>query len=155
MKIKVRNKLDLLIKDSGIRTYEEMAKRLTENQDYKVGRTTISRLARNENGSFSIEFIEAICNELDCLPGDIFETIISGADQEFVELLQSRLQPFRYGAIHLNRHHQEGKSSSVAAVSTKDEATPSVSKPTKPIANDLDDICGPKVTHLSTDRLKK
>jgi len=152
MKIKVRNKLDLLIKDSGVRSFEEMAQRLTENQGYEVGRTTISRLARNENGSFSIELIEAICNELGCLPGDIFETTISNADPEFVDVLQSRLQPFKYGAILVNRHsHDRGNNVSLQ----KDSVHESTKAQVESVADDLDLICGPKVTHMSKEKLKK
>ena len=152
MKIKVRNKLELLIKDSGVRSFEEMAQRLTDNQGYEVGRTTISRLARNENGSFSIDLIEAVCNELGCLPGDIFETTISDAEPEFVDVLQSRLQPFRYGAILINRHsHQSDKSGSGAKASSSERPKPEVES----VADDLDFIGGPNVTHMSKDKLKK
>ena len=71
MKITVRNKLGLLIKDSGVHSFEEMAKRLTKNQGYKTTRTTISRMARNENAAFPISFIEAVCNELGSSPNQV------------------------------------------------------------------------------------
>jgi len=152
MKIKIRNKLDLLIKDSGIRSFEDMAQRLSDNQGYKIGRTAISRLARNENGSFTVDMIEAICNELNCLPGDIFETTISDADPEFVDVLQSRLQPFRYGAILVNRHASQSEKEKH---NSTDHARPATTPEVQSFADDLDFVGGPKVSHMSKDRLKK
>jgi len=151
MKIKIRNKLELLIKDSGVRSFEEMAQRLTEHQGYEVGRTTISRLARNENGSFSIDLIEAICNELGCLPGDIFETTIANAEPDFVDVLQSRLQPFRYGAILINRHAQQAAKNGASSKGSADNQKSQIES----VADDLDFIGGPKVTHMSKNKLKK
>jgi hypothetical protein len=33
--------------------------------------------------------IEAICNELQCLPGDLFETIVTEASDEEINAIQS------------------------------------------------------------------
>lgn len=103
MKIKLRNRLEVLMKDSGVNSFEEMAQRLTQNQGCKITRTALSRKFRDQDVSLALSMIEAICNELQCLPGDIFETEVSGASETFVEELRTRLQPFRYGTIRLQK----------------------------------------------------
>jgi hypothetical protein len=42
--------------------------------------------------TLALSMIEAICNELQCLPGDLFETEVSDASRdEYVEELRTRL----------------------------------------------------------------
>ena len=38
MKIKLRNRLEVLMKDAGISTFEEMSERLTKNQQWSISR---------------------------------------------------------------------------------------------------------------------
>lgn len=146
MKIKLRNRLEVLMKDSGISTFEEMAERLTERQGWQISRSALSRKFRDDNVTLSLSMIEAICNELQCLPGDLFETNITDATGEQIDTLQSRVQPFRYGMIHKAKSADAFiDSSSPAAqvqqkVSAKDE--------------DLSDILGPGVSHLHVAKLK-
>ena len=85
MKIKLKNRLDVLMRDSGVRSVEEMAQRLTDNQKYKITRTPLSRKFKDEDVTLSLSMIEAICNELQCLPGDLFETEVSEATDEYVD----------------------------------------------------------------------
>ncbi|MCI1711078.1 MAG: helix-turn-helix transcriptional regulator [Chiayiivirga sp.] len=128
-----------------------MAQRLTQNQSCKITRTALSRKFRDQDVSLALSMIEAICNELQCLPGDIFETEISDASETFVEELRTRLQPFRYGTIRLQK---PGAAPDTAAASSPSEAAPEPSKKAKP-AVDLDAIAGPKVSHLHAGKLKK
>lgn len=154
MKIKLRNRLEVLMKDSGINTFEEMAQRLTQNQGWKIARTSLSRKFRDDDVSLTLKMVEAICNELQCLPGDIFETDIHDASEDFVEGLRTRLQPFRYGAIRMQKAGAD--SVGAAAPESRPTAVPA-SKPTgktKP-AVDLDDVVGPRVSHLNVGKLKK
>jgi len=153
MKIKLRNRLEVLMKDSGINSFEEMAQRLTQNQGWKIARTSLSRKFRDDDVSLTLKMVEAICNELQCLPGDIFETDVHEASEEFVEGLRTRLQPFRYGAIRM----QKAGADSVGAAVPDSTPTSAASKPTgkaKP-AVDLDDVVGPRVSHLNVGKLKK
>jgi len=156
MKIKLRNRLEVLMKDSGINSFEEMAQRLTQNQGWKTTRTSLSRKFRDDDVSLTLSMIEAICNELQCLPGDLFETNVSEASGAFVEELQARLQPFRYGMIRLLKPGTEaseahGVDESVTAPTTK------ASKPSSKArsAVNLDDVVGPRVSHLHAGKLKK
>lgn len=156
MKIRLRNRLEVLMKDSGISTFEEMAKRLSENQGLAITRTSISRKFRDDDVSLPLSLTQAICNELQCLPGDFFETEVIDAPEEFVDELRSRLQPFRYGVIRVRKAGAESDKTSV-----KDSAVPRTSSP-KSVAraapkptDDLDDIAGPRVSHLHVSKLKR
>lgn len=150
MKIKLRNRLEVLMKDSGISTFEEMAQRLTQNQGCKITRTALSRKFRDADVSLSLSMIEAICNELQCLPGDLFETDVAEASEHFVEEQRNRLQPFRYGTIRLQK---AGVVASDAPPAAADAPNPAAKKP-KP-AVDLDAVVGPRVSHLHAGKLKK
>lgn len=154
MKIKLRNRLEVLMKDCGVATFEEMAQRLANNQHWKTTRTSLSRKFRDDDVTLSLSLIEAICNELQCLPGDLFETEVSEASDEFVEDLRARLQPFRYGAIRLQR---KGSDSPTPVTKDKEQVlgkqTPTIGKSTPP--DSLDQVVGPRVTHLHVDKLKK
>ena len=159
MKIKLRNRLEVLMKDSGINTFEEMAQRLTQNQGMKITRTALSRKFRDEDVTLSLTMVQAICNELQCLPGDLFETDVSDATPEFVNELQSRLQPFRYGVIRLQRQGQEAteapqaQAPEAAATSKGSKGKAQAKGAAK--SNDVDDLEGPPVTHLHVGKLKK
>lgn len=89
MKIKLGNRLEVLMKDSGINTFEEMAQRLTENQGWPITRTALSRKFRSDDVSLSLSMIEAICNELQCLPGDLFETNVTEASRILLKSLEA------------------------------------------------------------------
>lgn len=82
MKVKLRNRLEVLMKDNGVSTFEEMAERMTNNQNWEITRSALSRKFRNPNPPLTLEIIAAICNELQCLPNDLFEIDISDATEE-------------------------------------------------------------------------
>lgn len=160
MKIKLRNRLEVLMKDSGVNSFEEMAQRLTANQGARITRTALSRKFRDEDVTLSLSMIEAICNELQCLPGDLFETSVSDASPAFVEELQSRLQPFRYGVIRLQKPKVEGEGDEEGTAATPAAAPipkpKSTAKKAVPVhAEGDDDLVGPKVSHLDVGKLKK
>ncbi|MDG0856812.1 helix-turn-helix domain-containing protein [Roseateles puraquae] len=156
MKIKLKNRLDVLMRDSGVRSVEEMAQRLTDNQKYKITRTPLSRKFKDEDVTLSLSMIEAICNELQCLPGDLFETEVSDATDEYIDELRSRLQPFRYGSIRLKKPGAPDSTDVPATGSAPaPRAAPAKGKKPAAAANDLDDIAGPKVTHMNAAALKK
>lgn len=155
MKIKLRNRLEVLMKDSGVSSFEEMAQRLTQNQRCKITRTALSRKFRDADVSLTLLMIEAICNELQCLPGDLFETEVSDASESFVEEQRNRLQPFRYGTIRLQKAGAAASeaSSPAPATTTTDTSGPAAKK-ARP-AVDLDAVVGPRVSHLHAGKLKK
>ena len=155
MKIKLRNRLEVLMKDSGIQTFEEMAQRLTDAQAWKITRTSLSRKFRDDDVTLALSMIEAICNELQCLPGDLFETNISEASEEFVDGLRSRLQPFRYGSIRMQKKSAEGADKGVPSEASAPAAdAPKPPKAAKP-APTTEDVAGPRVSHLNVAKLKR
>lgn len=154
MKIKLRNRLEVLMKDSGINSFEEMAQRLTQNQSWKIARTSLSRKFRDEDVSLTLKMVEAICNELQCLPGDIFETDIHDASEEFVDGLRTRLQPFRYGSIRMQKANAESTGVEITDSGPAPTPPPKPSSRVKP-AVDLDDVVGPRVSHLNAGKLKQ
>jgi DNA-binding Xre family transcriptional regulator len=159
MKIKLRNRLEVLMRDSGVKSIEEMAQRLTENQGYKITRTPLSRKFKDDDVQLPLSLIEALCNELQCLPGDLFETNVSDAPAEFVDDLRSRLQPFRYGTLRLAK---PGSASDAQAPAQEAAAPPAAASPEPTTARpkprlaeqNLDDLAGPKVTHLNAKKVK-
>ncbi len=157
MKIKLKNRLDVLMRDSGVRSVEEMAQRLTENQNYKITRTPLSRKFKDEDVTLSLSMIEAICNELQCLPGDLFETEVSDATDEYIDELRSRLQPFRYGSIRLKKPGapEPGETAIQQPESKTRVATQAIKSKQASGEIDLDDIAGPKVSHMNVGSLKK
>jgi DNA-binding Xre family transcriptional regulator len=158
MKIKLRNRLEVLMRDSGVKSIEEMAQRLTENQGYKITRTPLSRKFKDDDVQLPLSLIEALCNELQCLPGDLFETNVSDAPAEFVDDLRSRLQPFRYGTLRLAKPGSASDApapAQEAAAAPTAAAEPSTVRPKPRLAEkNLDDLAGPKVTHLNAKKVK-
>ena len=159
MKIKLKNRLEVLMRDSGVRSIEEMAQRLNENQRYKITRTPLSRKFKDDDVTLPLSLIEAICNELQCLPGDLFETNVTDATEGYVDEMRSRLQPFRYGSMRLRKagsaavaDPESEPSSAAQPGSTPKPARHKVSASVEP---ELDDIAGPKVTHMNIEALKK
>lgn len=159
MKIKLRNRLEVLMRDSGVKSIEEMAQRLTENQGYKITRTPLSRKFKDDDVQLPLSLIEALCNELQCLPGDLFETNVSDAPAEFVDDLRSRLQPFRYGTLRLAKPGAASDASAPAQdaavhpAAASPEPTTARPKP-RPAEKNIDDLAGPKVTHLNAKKVK-
>lgn len=153
MKIKLKNRLGVLIEDCGVKSIQEMANRLKANQGIEISRTPLSRKINDDDVTLTLSLIEAICNELQCLPGDLFETEISDVTEEYLEGLRSRLQPFRYGSIRLKRPGAEEPVAEPKAVPREPKQRP-VSKPAQ---DDIlaDDIAGPKVKHMNVAALKK
>ncbi len=148
MKIKLRNRLEVLMKDSGISTFEEMAERLTKNQHWSISRSALSRKFRDENPSLTMQMIEAICNELQCLPSDLFEVDISNASQDEIDDIQNRVLPFRYGTIRKGTTPPvEAEKSNIVTIQPE--------KTAKQTKVDLESILGPKVSHLHAGKLKK
>ena len=153
MKIKLKNRLGVLIEDCGVKSIQEMANRLKSNQGIEISRTPLSRKINDADVTLTLSLIEAICNELQCLPGDLFETEISDVTEEYLEGLRSRLQPFRYGSIRLKRPGAEEPVAEPKAVPREPKQRP-VSKPAQ--ADILaDDIAGPKVKHMNVAALQK
>lgn len=149
MKVKLKNRLEVLMKDSGISTFEEMSERLTQNQDWKISRSALSRKFRDDNPTLSLAMIEAICNEIQCLPGDLFETNVTEATEEEINAIQSRVQPFRYGMLH------KSLNTTKSHIEAEQQKTLDKQLAKQDDKVDLDSILGPKVSHLHAGKINK
>lgn len=148
MQIKLRNRLEVLMKDQGVSSFEEMAERLTNNQEWSISRSALSRKFRDNNVTLTLKMIEAICNELQCLPGDLFETQVADASDDDLAIIQNRVLPFRYGNIQkVSGQHGAGNDSGSVQ-------TGLVNPKKSPQVMDLSDVLGPSVSHLSVDKIK-
>lgn len=154
MKIKLKNRLGVLIEDCGVKSIQEMANRLKANQGIEISRTPLSRKINDGDVTLTLSLIEAICNELQCLPGDLFETEISDVTEEYLEGLRSRLQPFRYGSIRLKRPGAEEPVAEPNKAAPREAKQHHVPKPAQ-VEILADDIAGPKVKHMNVATLRK
>ena len=146
MKVKLRNRLEVLMKDNGVSTFEEMAERMTNNQNWEITRSALSRKFRNPNPPLTLEIIEAICNELQCLPNDLFEIEISDASEEDISDLQDRVLPFRYGQV-------KKLPSKEVEHETKIVVSPQQKRKHKVDSSVLEDVLGPNVSHLHKGKI--
>ena len=154
MKIKLRNRLEVLMKDAGISTFEEMSERLTKNQQWSISRSALSRKFRDENPSLTMEMIAAICNELQCLPSDLFEISISSASQEEIDDMQNRILPFRYGTIRKGVLTAAEDETTNTAASKPEKVIATQQPPTAPLAMvDLDSIIEKKETNIFSRKM--
>ncbi|MBS0456689.1 MAG: helix-turn-helix transcriptional regulator [Proteobacteria bacterium] len=157
MKIKLKNRIDVLMRDCGVRTVEELSRRLSRNQDYSITRTPLSRKVNSDDVQLPLSLIEALCNELQCLPGDLFQIDVVDATPEWVEEIQSRVPPFRYGSMRMRKPGELGSASDATPEAPVAVAGPVQSRPraSKPVDPTDDGLAGPKVTHLDVSKLKK
>jgi hypothetical protein len=73
MKIELKNRLHLLLRQRGIRSAAEFARRLATEQNYPVSRSHATRYVRADPPSIDLAFAIAACNLLQCLPSDLYE----------------------------------------------------------------------------------
>lgn len=154
MKIKLKNHIRVLMSDRGVKSWSDLAERLKSNQGYDITRTSISRQAQQDNPAYAMDLIEAICNELQCLPDALFNIEITEADSKELDRLRSRLQPFEYGSIHLAPPKSASPASSEEA-SGQTGPAPAAAPRKAPADPRLEKLLGPKVTHMSAAKLKK
>lgn len=154
MKIKLKNHIRVLMSDRGVTSWSDLADRLKRNQDYNITRTSISRQGQQENPAYALDLIEALCNELQCLPDGLFHIEITDADPAELERLRSRLQPFEYGRVHLGT---SGPNKAPALEKPgQEKVEPAAAGAEKPKADPvLDKLLGSKVTHMSKAKLRK
>lgn len=146
MKIRLKNNLQTLMKNRGCDSWSDLAERLRENQGYSITRTSLSRQSGRDSPAYSMDLIEAICNELQCLPDAIFHIEIDDADPMFIDRMNSRIQPFEFGAVHMKK---KAGSESPPELDAAEESGPDEEDPYD------DPLIARKVTHLSKNNLKK
>ncbi len=131
----------------GVTAWNVLSERLAKNQGFEMNRTSISRHGNKANPAYPLDFIEAICNELQCLPDALFHIDIEDAEERFLEDAQSRIMPFEFGQVRLRKVRSERTPDPEEKQSQVREANHDDSM--------LDEMLGPKVTHLSKAKLTK
>jgi len=99
MKITLKNNVRTTMTSRDITMWKDLAERLKNNQDYSITRTSLARQIEQETPAYSLSLIEALCNELQCLPNDLFRIEITEATAEDIRNLTRREKPFEFGHI--------------------------------------------------------
>ena len=72
MKITLANRMVLLLAERKIRMATDFARLLAEH-GYTISSSQASRYLKDEMPSMSLDFIQAVCNALNCTPNELFE----------------------------------------------------------------------------------
>lgn len=145
MKIKLTNNLSTTRESRGISTWTELSERLEEH-GYSLGRTTLARHAKKDSPGWKLELIEALCNEFQCLPNDLFNIEITDATEDDLRKLNRRSRGFEFGSI------ESATGASVTSSGAGESSPPGDVRPQKnDDADDFDDLVGEPLTgHLKT-----
>ncbi len=147
MKISLKNNVRTTMASRDITMWKDLAERLRGNQDYSISRTSLARQIDQETPAYSLKLIEALCNELQCLPNDLFQIEISDATPEDIRKLTRRDKPFEFG------HIIEAEGGQTTA---KESTKTALKQPPPEDDDDLDDeLVGGRVSHLSIDKVTK
>lgn len=75
MKLKIKNRLAVLLRQRQIRSASEFGRRMTL-AGYPISSSHASRYEKELPPAFDLEFINAACNVLQCLPSDLYEITV-------------------------------------------------------------------------------
>lgn len=149
MKIKLKNNVRTTMASRGISSWSELTRRLNEKQGYQVSRTSITRMVEQDDPAYPLKLIEALCNEFSCLPNDLFYIEINGANPDELQSITNRRQPFEFGHIT----QSDGNTTPTETVATEAQRIKPVVN-IKPDEDDIDELIGGKIRHLSARSLK-
>lgn len=146
MKITLKNNVRTTMASRDITMWKDLAERLKSNQGYSITRTSLARQIDQEAPAYSLSLIEALCNELQCLPNDLFRIEITEASAEDIRNLTRREKPFEFGYII--------ETDSVA--SKKSPATNAYSGGRQQDDfEDEDELVGGRVSHQNAESIRK
>lgn len=147
MKISLKNNVRTTMASRNITMWKDFAERLDEHQGYSITRTSLSRQVGKEVPAYSMELIEALCNELQCLPNDLFYIEVTEASPEDTRMLTRREKPFEFGYIE----DGQGSASDMDNPTNLDQST-SASQP--PVEDEDDELLGERVSHQSAEKIR-
>ncbi len=152
MKITLKNNVRTTMSSRNINMWKELAERLQSNQNYSITRTSLARQIDQESPAYSLKLIEALCNELQCLPNDLFWIEATEMTPEEIRHLTKRDKPFEFGYLM----GIEGATGASKTQASSTVPAPMESHPkTAPLPilkegeSDEDDLIGEPITHLS------
>lgn len=149
MKITLKNNVRTTMASRDITMWKDLAERLKGHQGYSITRTSLARQIDQETPAYSLKLIEALCNELQCLPNDLFHIEITDASPEEIERLTRRERPFEFGHILEAPDRDDGTLESGPSKSVPG----SVPAPSED--DDEDELVGGRVSHLSIGKVNK
>lgn len=75
MKLKIKNRLAVLLRQRQIRSASEFGRRMTL-AGYPISSSHASRYEKDNPPAFDLEFVNTACNVLQCLPSDLYEITV-------------------------------------------------------------------------------
>lgn len=146
MKISLKNNVRTAMASRNITMWKDLAERLKVNQGYSISRTSLARQIEQEVPAYSMALIEALCNELQCLPNDLFHIEITDATPDDIRRLTRRERPFEFGhIIEAETHSKQNRHAKPA----DDNSTSSEE------LDDDDDLVGGRVSHQSAAKIRQ
>ncbi len=87
MKLTIRSRLNIVVREKKLKTATGFAKAMTE-AGYKLSTSQAARYLNEEpSPAMSLPFIEAACNVFQCLPSDLFDITLELATGEAIDPL--------------------------------------------------------------------
>lgn len=150
MKISLKNNVRTTMASRDITMWKDLAERLKTKQGYSISRTSLARQIEQDIPAYSMALIEALCNELQCLPNDLFQIEVTDATAEDIRKLTKREKPFEFGYI-------------IEADDPPDTMNPAKSKDQQSgITNDRhghgdddDELVGGRVSHQNAAKIRQ
>jgi len=75
MKVKIRNRLDILLRQRKITSASEFARRMTD-AGFAMSSSNATRYVKEAPPSFDLKFLDVACNVLQVLPNEFYEITI-------------------------------------------------------------------------------
>lgn len=82
MKIQLKNRLHVLLRERGLRSASQFARRMSAEQGYALSPTHARRYLRDVAPPWDVRFVTAACNVLQCLPNDLYQIDVDRAEDE-------------------------------------------------------------------------
>ncbi|MGY8775044.1 helix-turn-helix transcriptional regulator [Spongiibacter tropicus] len=146
MKITLKNNVRTTMASRDITMWKDLAERLKNNQDYSITRTSLARQIEQETPAYSLSLIEALCNELQCLPNDLFRIEITEATADDIRNLTRREKPFEFGHII----EADSATSKESPATNADSASQQQDD-----FDDEDELVGGRVSHQNAGSIRK
>lgn len=148
MKITLKNNVRTTMASRDITMWKDLAERLKNNQDYSITRTSLARQIEQETPAYSLSLIEALCNELQCLPNDLFRIEITEATADDIRNLTRREKPFEFGHI-IEADSATLKENPATIVGSEDQQLDDFED------EDEDELVGGRVSHQNAGSIRK
>ncbi|WP_421718222.1 helix-turn-helix domain-containing protein [Algiphilus sp.] len=149
MKISLKNNVRTAMASRDITMWKDLAERLKGNQGYSITRTSLARQIEQDVPAYSMALIEALCNELQCLPNDLFKIEITDATADDVRKLTRREKPFEFGHIIEADASSDSAAGKANAMAKSQDAADDFDDD-----DDEDELVGGRVSHQNAAKIR-